>query len=613
MDELEKKELEQETVSETIEPAEETVEETAESVEEEPAEVSEQAPKKKSKAPIFLLLLILVVAAAAYGMMSSGGKAAKKDAGVFYAKENDLYYYDLKNEPYLVQEGISAGGSYNYFYTAWGAGVAEESDIAYYVANVDAAGGADLYRRDMKDPSAEAVLVDSGVYDYTVSKDGGVAAYLKMQEDSLHLCTFDGSSVTTYATGVHLEDDVYSLSADGRYLVFKDAYDMLCAAKVQGGEVEVNVLTDSSPLYALSEDVLYFVSKADANYNIYSYDFKKEPELVAENAQYMSLMPNGKDLLYGVKPTGVIPYSELLEDDMAEIDAKMTEDDPNYEQKLMRDDLRAAMASGEGLEPLMMEYYLISGGKTTLVAENVVSAIAVAGSEQSFVAGYQAKPFQPLYLSVIGGGLEMVDMIYYMSINYGGMQPFLADADGNAEVLAGSGVLMDSIKISSDGKRMAYLMDDANTGGNILMQMEVGKAAEAAAVQTNVEDFAFLGGDGPLVYYYEYAKNAGTLASADSDRTIRNVTGVTFAEDAQEVYYIKDVDGTTGVGQMQHWNGRDEATIVDGGVFAFQYKGNGRAAVLFGYDVFKLAGRLGYYDGNGVTMLDENVTALYIN
>ncbi|MBQ2880213.1 MAG: hypothetical protein IJE27_05915, partial [Anaerotignum sp.] len=151
MDELEKKELEQETVSETIEPAEETVEETAESVEEEPAEVSEQAPKKKSKAPIFLLLLILVVAAAAYGMMSSGGKAAKKDAGVFYAKENDLYYYDLKNEPYLVQEGISAGGSYNYFYTAWGAGVAEESDIAYYVANVDAAGGADLYRRDMKD------------------------------------------------------------------------------------------------------------------------------------------------------------------------------------------------------------------------------------------------------------------------------------------------------------------------------------------------------------------------------------------------------------------------------------------------------------------------------
>ncbi|MBQ3568861.1 MAG: hypothetical protein IJA25_08010, partial [Anaerotignum sp.] len=302
-----------------------------------------------------------------------------------------------------------------------------------------------------------------------------------------------------------------------------------------------------------------------------------------------------------------------LEDDMAEIDAKMTADDPNYDQKLMRDDLRAAMASGEGLEPLMMEYYLISGGKTTLVAENVVSAVAVAGSEKSFVAGYQAKPFQPLYLSVIGGGLEMVDMIYYMSINYGGMQPFLADANGNTEVLTGSAVHMDSIRVSSDGRRAAYLVDDAETGGNVLMQMEFGSSVEATVVQNDVEDFAFLGGDGPLVYYYEYAKNAGTLASVDSDRTIRGVTGVTFAEDAQEVYYIKDINGSTGVGQMQHWNGKDEATIVDGGVFAFQYKGNGKAAVLFDYDVMKLTGILGYYDGNGVTILDENVTALYIN
>ena len=441
-----------------------------------------------------------------------------------------------------------------------------------------------------------------------------IVAYVVMQDDVLELRMDCGSNNEKIAENFTLEEEAYQLRADGKWLVFKDAYNMLCAAEVQeDGDVNVWKLTDACPLYALSEDMLYFVSKADANCNIYSFDFENEPELVAEYAQYMSLMPNGTDLLYGVKPTDVIPYSELLEDDMAEIDAKMTADDPNYDQKLMRDDLRAAMASGEGLEPLMMEYYLISGGKTTLVAENVVSAVAVAGSEKSFVAGYQAKPFQPLYLSVIGGGLEMVDMIYYMSINYGGMQPFLADANGNTEVLTGSAVHMDSIRVSSDGRRAAYLVDDAETGGNVLMQMEFGSSVEATVVQNDVEDFAFLGGDGPLVYYYEYAKNAGTLASVDSDRTIRGVTGVTFAEDAQEVYYIKDINGSTGVGQMQHWNGKDEATIVDGGVFAFQYKGNGKAAVLFDYDVMKLTGILGYYDGNGVTILDENVTALYIN
>ena len=145
------------------------------------------------------------------------------------------------------------------------------------------------------------------------------------------------------------------------------------------------------------------------------------------------------------------------------------------------------------------------------------------------------------------------------------------------------------------------------------MQMEVGEAADAAAVQTDVEEFGFIGGNGPLVYYYEYARNAGTLASVDSDRTIKGVTGVTFAKDVKEVFYIKDIDGSTGVGQMQHWNGEDEPTIVDGGVFAFQYKGNGKAAVIYDYNILKQVGDLGYYDGEGMTMLDEDVTAIFIN
>ncbi|MBQ7084304.1 MAG: hypothetical protein IJM95_03545, partial [Anaerotignum sp.] len=371
-------------------------------------------------------------------------------------------------------------------------------------------------------------------------------------------------------------------------------------------------LTDDCPLYTLAEDTLYFVSKVGSMYNIYSYDFENEPVLVAENAQYMELMPNGRDLLYGVKPTEVIPYSELLEDDMAEIDAAMKEDDPNYEQKLMRDELRAAMESGEGLEPLMQEFYILSNGKSTLVVDNVVSAVAVAGSEKPFVTGYKAKPFQPLYLSVIGGGLEMVDMIYYMSINYGGMQPFLADANGNVEVLTGSGVLPNTVKVSADGSRAAYLATDETTGGNVLMQMEIGKAADAAVVQMNVEDFAFIGGNGPLCYYYDYANGVGTLASVDSERTITDAAGVQFADDVKEVYYITGINSGTGNGQMQHWNGEDEPTIVDGGIFAFQYKGNGKAALIYDYDVMKQTGDFGYYDGKGVTMLDEDITAIFM-
>ena len=127
------------------------------------------------------------------------------------------------------------------------------------------------------------------------------------------------------------------------------------------------------------------------------------------------------------------------------------------------------------------------------------------------------------------------------------------------------------------------------------------------------KEFGFLGGNGPLVYYYEYANGTGTLASAESDKVIKNVTGTQFAKDVKEVYYVADINGITGLGQLQHWDGKGEPTVVDGGVFAFQYKGNGKAAILYNYDLMKQVGDLGYYDGKGVTMLDKDITAIFIN
>lgn len=625
MDELEKKEELEPVVEEIEEVVEEPIEEPAEEATEEPAEETveeaetEESPVEKTAEKGGSNVIGIIVGAAlfiaflAVVWMTPVGKVVK-DTGVLYAKDNDLYYYDMKNEPYLLQEDISAGGGYNYFYSAWGAGISQDNEDLYYTANVQAEGTYDLYYKDLKADDA-AELVDSGVIDHKVSKNGEVVAYLAMKGDSLELRYFDGKEKRVAAEGMKLEEDVYSLSADGKYLAYKDAYDMLCATRTDLADPATK-LTDDCPLYALAEDTLYFVSKADGMYNIYSYDFKNEPELVAENAQYMELMPNGRDLLYGVKPTEIIPYSELLEDDMAEIDAAMKEDDPNYEQKLMRDELREAMKSGKGLEPLLQEYYILSNGKAKLVADNVVSAIAVADSDKNFITGYKAKPFQPLYLSVIDGGLEMVDMIYYMSINYGGMQPFLADGFGNVEVLDGSGVQLNTVQVSADGSRAAYLVEDPDTGSNTLMQMELGQTKEtkeATVVQENVKEFAFIGGNGPLCYYYDYADGAGTLASLESDRTITDATGVTFAKDVKEIYYIQNIDAKTGVGQMQHWNGKDEPTTVDGGVFAFQYKGNGKAALVYGYDPAQLTGDLGYYDGKGVTKLDEDITAIFIN
>lgn len=641
MDELEKKEeLEKELEQETVEtePVAETIEEEApaeaqpaeeeeaaaqeESETEEPAKeetpAAEEAaepigisqekkkPEKEGSNIIGIIVgLAVFIALLAYCWMLPGGGSVQ-DTGVFYSKDNDLYFYDLKNEPYLVQEGISEGGSYHYFYTAWGASVAEEGHWAYFSDNIDSTGAFDLYRKDTKN-GAEAELIDSNVYDFMASKNGEVVAYLKGKGEAMELCTFDGTEVRSIADGIRLENEVYALSGDGKYLAFVDAYGMLNAGTVADGSA--SPLTDAAATYVLAEnsDTLYFVAKGTEGYNIYSYAFDgNEPVLVAENVSSMEMLPNGKDLLYCKASDELVLYSDIIVDDMAESDATLTEADGEaYEKKLQRDAIREAAANGEGFAPLLQECYVLTGGKSVLVAENVVSAVGVE-HDRPYIVGYKAKEFTPLRLSVIDGGLDMVEYIYYMSLSYGGVETFLTDTAGNLEALTGYQIQPDSMKISADGTKAAYLTSDPNTGGNILMKMELGKAAEAEAVAMDVENFAFVGGE--LFYYYDYAEGSGTLAMAGSETTISGACGVQFADDA--VYYIADTD-TTGNGQLRCWAGKEE-TAIDDNVFAFQYKGNGKLAAISGYDVNEGLGDLHYYDGKNVQVLDTDVTAIFI-
>lgn len=634
MDELEKKDtLEQkqengepapQEIDTAGEIAEETIEETKETAEQ-PAQVETakgaadmaaegaappaEEKKKKSSLPVILLVLAVLIGVGVYYWQTMQGDGnAVQDTGVLYAKNDDLYFYDLENEPYLLKEGISAGGSYHYYYSAWGASCAEEGHWAYFSDNIDESGCFDLYRKDTADAAAEPVLIDSNVYDYMTSKNGEVAAYLAMEGDSLKLRVYNGENVQEMAEGIHLENGVYSLSGDGKYLVFKDAYGMLRVAKA--GEKETLPLTDAVELYELAEEggMLYFVAKGTEGYNIYSYAFDgADPVLVAENVSYMELMPNGKDLLYCKTPTEQVLYKDIVVDDMAEADAALTEADGEaYEKKLQRDVIRKAMENGEGFAPLLQECYMLIDGKSVLVSKDVVSTMGV-DSEQPYAAGYRAKEFTPLHLSVIDGGLDMVEYIYFMSLSYGGLETFLADGAGNAEALTGSNIQPDSLQISPDGKRAAYLTEDPNSGGNILMVMEIGKAAEATAVQTNVENFGFVGSS--LYFYFDYENGAGTLAAEGVEQTIPDACGIQYTDEG--AYYIADVDSTTGNGQLKFWDGMEE-TVIDSGVFAFQYKNNGKLVYISSYEIDGGAGDLYYYDGEGSRKLDTDVTAIFM-
>ena len=134
MDEKEiKEELEQETAAEEIKEESVTEEETAEEIAEEPAVAEEDIPAEETAEEIpvqkaaekggsnilgIIVGFAIFIAFLAFVWMSPVGNTVK-DTGVFYSKDNNLYFDDMKNEPYLVQEGVENGGSYHYFYNAF--------------------------------------------------------------------------------------------------------------------------------------------------------------------------------------------------------------------------------------------------------------------------------------------------------------------------------------------------------------------------------------------------------------------------------------------------------------------------------------------------------------
>ena len=615
----ETEEAAEDTTQETEETAENTAEETAEPVQEsaeteettesEPSEtIAEPTETKAEKGGIVGLVLALaaLLAILVYAWVNPVGKVT--DTGILYAKDDNLYYYDLKNEPYLLQEGLSAGGTYHYFYTAWGASVTEDGSYLYFSDDIDENGGFVLYRRDAKKADAQAAQVDTDVYDYMASKDGKVVAYLKKSGETYVLCVYDGKDVQTVKEGINLENGVYALSGNGKYLVFTDTTGLLQAAAV-GKDMENNSvpLTDSAETYAVAEEsgMLYYVAAGKEGYSIFGYDFKGEPVVVAENVSSMEMLPNGRDLLYCKKSDKQVLYRDIIIDDMAEADAAMQADDENYKKKQERDTIREAMEKGEGFEPLLLECYMLTGGKSVLVTENTVAAVQV-NEDKPYAVGYRAKEFTPMRLSVMDGGLDMVEYIYYMSLNYGGMEAFLADANGEMYLLTGNQPQLDGLKLSADKKKAAYLDTDAETGETTLLQIELGKE-QAETVATNVQSFGYVGNT--LLYYFDYAEGIGTLGAVGSEATIPNVSGVQYTEDA--VYYVADADGATGNGELRHWNGRTE-TLLAADVFAFQYKGNGKLVYIGQYDVTEGLGDLYYYNGKEARRLDTDVTAMFI-
>ena len=576
---------------------------------------ADAAPKKGGSNSVGIVIGIVVfVAVLAFCWKTIDIGGVSPVLGITYAKNNDLYVYDLENEPYLAQKGISNGGQYNFFYTAWGSSFSEDGNNLYYIANLTRDNEYDLYKRETTNRE-KGILVGERVADYHISEDGEKAAFLRLPEDvekGAELFFFDGTKEILVDKGILPETDTYEISTDGAYVAYikqEKTGNHLYVCGTQEGDKPF-LLAENAALFTLAKETntLYYVAADKDVYTAYRYLYGAEPEVVLTGATYMEVMDNGKDvLLMSQNPDKKIPYTQLIEDDMAQKDAqlKATEGE-EYEAKKARDEMRKIMQNGEGIAPILQECYIYAGGNLILVSDSVLSAVSVA-NDRPFAIYYGVDTEEKIKLSEISS-LQDVEMKYYMNLAYGDKKLHLVDAGGNDWELQDTGIDPSTIQLSKNGSSLSYCIGDGKSKETVLKAGKLGKSFEEVA--RNVEKAEFLGNSDTLAYFKDFKDGVGTIGIMGQEE-IKEASGIHFAKDKEAVYYITDANPETGNGTLYVIE-EGQKKKLDENVFSIQYKNNGHLAYFKNYDYAAGVGDLYYYDGKDSKELDTGVTSVFM-
>lgn len=603
--------VEAETVTEEAETAEEPAAEPVE-----PAPVQTAAPAKSGSNIVGIIVGLLVfigVLALCWKMVGPVGEV-HADKGIAYAKDNNLYIYDLENDTYVAAEGISAGGQYNQYYSAWGTTFNEDGSGLYYSTNVRTDGTFDLYYKGVNADS-EGVLVGEAVADYMPTKDGAAAIFVKTTADgAADLYQFVNGTSTLVESNILPESGSYAISNDGSFVMYRKSGDNGTALYAKGtaeGEEAVCIHENAATAMMTSDTgEIYFAGAEGEGYAAFVYAYGTEPVKIMDEVTYLEVMPNGKDVLLMGPTEGLVTYDSIIEDDLEESDALLTEADGDaYQAKLQRDAIRTAMEGGEGFEPVLQKVYMYSNGKLTEVAAGTISAVSVE-NDRPYAVCYAAGDMEKMPISQLGS-LEDAERGYYMTLMYTEPKILVVNATGGSWQLEGKNISPANVFLSDDGTMVGYYETDTLTGATMLNIAKLG--AEPSFTMENVEAADFLGTTHDVAYFKDYENGLGTMGvwNGGDPVEVESVGGVHFAVDQNAVYYINNIDQQNGNGDL-HVMANGEDTLVDSGVYSMQYKYNGRLAYLKNYDYTANRGDLYYYDGKESKEIDTGITAIFM-
>lgn len=297
-------------------------------------EKSAAAPAEKKKLPkkaimfggigvAVVAVLILVIS-----LIAGGGGKAKNDFAL-YLKDSEIFLSDLKKDSEAWQltsrlvdtedvddEDLADSGHTLGMYTC----VSEDGKYIFFPDKVGGDDGISLYYREIANPEADAIKIDSGVRSYTVNTSATIVTYLKGDEGNLYqykLAEDSKDKVASEVEGFEVSDDGtkigYINSEGSLYLKYADKDQREIASEVSSLEY---LTDDFKTVYYIKEGSLYKQVEGEDRVKIASDVYN-----------VIKIYETG-EIYYLTSEYGGISLMDYVTDDMKDADASITE--PSY-------------------------------------------------------------------------------------------------------------------------------------------------------------------------------------------------------------------------------------------------------------------------------------------
>lgn len=647
--------------------------------EEQPAETPKadqpaQTPKEKKKLPkkailfggigaAVLAVIILVIALLAGG---NGGKKVKNNYAL-YLKDSEIFFTDLKKDSAAWQltsrlidtemdeEDLAESGYMLGIYTY----MSEDGKYLFFPDKInDDDEGFNLYYRDVANPEAEAVKIDSDVVSYTVNSSATIVTYIKGAEANLYQYKLQDDSKDKIASEVRdfeVSDDgakISYLNSDGNiYLKYADKDKEKIAGEIASLE---HVSADLSTFYYIKDGSLY--KHVEGN----------DREKIASDVYDVLKIYNSGEIYYLTSESEEISLKNYVTDDMKDADASMTQpeypdmpDSPDYPSYWDYDTLDEYYAAYDAYEEayeawedererLRNEYYAAVDAynaklsrdqlrerlESMKVANSAYSLCYFNGTENAVITdayvgeyyysnytvaanapvisyeAYNQASIDKVKLSEIDSVYDVENMVKAAMTS--SSEKYIA-VKGSATVIEQEKTAT-SFRINSSGTTVYYIDDVAdgkNYGTLYRISIADGVLGKPEVYDTDVyTGYNYFVSDSQFEYFKDYKDSKGELYinKEKIDYDVKVYSDAVLTEPNQVIYFT-DWNSEKEYGTLKIYQDGKSTKIADD-VHAFTITPDGRVLYLYDYSMNHYRGELHEWDNGETRKLDEDVVVV---